>query len=293
MIRRIAAIALLAAPLLPSPATAADSVSSRNLSLEGARHIVEAARAHARERGAPGAAIAVVDGGGRPILVERLDGTFPAGFDVSIGKARTAVAFGRPTRFLEETINGGREAMLALPAITAFTPLLGGVPVMIDGQVAGAVGVSGASSAQQDEEIAIAGATALGEARVSPAVQRVDAAEVRAAFQRGETGATLVEHGRFRVNASRRDRPGEAELHEHETDIFYVLEGRANVVFGGELLAPRIEGSGELRGDGIRGGDSLQLGPGDVLTIPNGVPHWFREVRAPFRYFVVKSLTGG
>jgi glc operon protein GlcG len=77
---------------------------------------------------------------------------------ISIGKARTAALFRRPTKAFEDIINKGRTAMTTL---NDFTPLQGGVPIVIDGQVVGAVGVSGAASAQQDEEIAVAGANAL------------------------------------------------------------------------------------------------------------------------------------
>jgi glc operon protein GlcG len=114
--------------------------------------------AEAKSKNAPGAAIAVVDDGGNLVAVERLDNTFAAGANISIGKARTAALFKRPTKVFEDIINKGRTTMVAL---SDFTPLQGGVPIVIDGQVIGAIGVSGAASAQQDEELAIAGANAL------------------------------------------------------------------------------------------------------------------------------------
>src|SRR6266545_2843251 len=80
-----------------------------------------------------------------------------AGANISIGKARTAVLFKRPTKVFEDIIKNGRTAMVALPD-SLFTPLQGGIPIVVDGQIVGGVGVSGASSAQQDEELAIAGA---------------------------------------------------------------------------------------------------------------------------------------
>jgi glc operon protein GlcG len=100
----------------------------------------------------------VVDEGGNLIAAERLDNTFAAGANISIGKARTAALFKRPTKAFEEIINKGRTAMATLPD---FTPLQGGVPIIVNGQIVGAIGVSGAASAQQDEEIAVAGANAL------------------------------------------------------------------------------------------------------------------------------------
>ena len=138
--------------------SAAQTIQTRTLTLEGAKKVVAAAVAEAKNKQAPGGAIAVVDAGGNLIAVERLDNTFAAGANISIGKARTAALFKRPTRVFEETINKGRTAMAAL---NDFTPLQGGVPIIVGGEVIGAVGVSGAASAQQDEELAIAGANAL------------------------------------------------------------------------------------------------------------------------------------
>jgi glc operon protein GlcG len=136
----------------------AQTVQKKGLTLEGAKKVIAAAMAEAKSNNAPGAAIAVVDEGGNLVAVERLDNTFAAGANISIGKARTAVLFKRPTKFFEDVINKGRTAMTTL---NDFTPLQGGIPITVDGQIIGAVGVSGAASAQQDEELAIAGANAL------------------------------------------------------------------------------------------------------------------------------------
>jgi uncharacterized protein GlcG (DUF336 family) len=272
-------------------AFAVDTATHSILTRDGAHRAVAAALKFAREHEAPGGAIAVVDAGGHVILVERLDGTFPAGADISVGKARTAVMFKRPTRGIEETINKGRDAMIPVAAVTWFTPLQGGIPITVNGEIVGGIGVSGASSAQQDEEIAIAGAQAL-TTPAATAVEKRDAAQVRAAFAQGETGATLVEDPAFRVAASRRDGAGQAELHATDTDIFYVLEGQASVVVGGDIVDGKATAPNEIRGSAIRGGETREIGPGDVLTIPHGVPHWFRSVKAPFRYYVVKSVAG-
>lgn len=145
--------------LMEAATTAQAQVSDKMiLNLEGARKVIAAAIAEAKSRNAPGGAIAVVDDGGNLVAVERLDHTFAAGANISIGKARTAALFKRPTKFFEDVINKGRTAMATLPD---FTPLQGGIPIVVDGQIIGAVGVSGAASAQQDEELAIAGANAL------------------------------------------------------------------------------------------------------------------------------------
>ena len=155
------AVALVLALASVSAAEAADVTAQPTLTLEGAKRAVAAALSYARAHDAPGAAVAVVDAGGHTICLERLDGTFPASADVSIGKARTAANFGRATRGMEDSINKNRPALAAVAAVTPFTPLQGGIPIMDGKEVVGAIGVSGAASAQQDEEIAIAGAEAL------------------------------------------------------------------------------------------------------------------------------------
>jgi glc operon protein GlcG len=137
---------------------AAQTVDKKTMTLEAAKKVIAAAVADAKNKNAPGGAIAVVDEGGNLVAVERLDNTFAAGANISIGKARTAALFKRPTKAFEDIINKGRTAMATLPD---FTPLQGGVPIVVDGQIIGAVGVSGAASAQQDEELAVAGANAL------------------------------------------------------------------------------------------------------------------------------------
>ena len=144
--------------LLASTTVSADgSVTTRKaLTLDGAKKAIAAAVAEARKNNATGV-VAVVDDGGNLMALERLDGTFAAGANVSIGKARTAVLFKRPTKFFEDVIAKGRTAMVTVD----FTPLQGGIPILVDGQLVGGIGVSGASSAQQDEELALAGAAAL------------------------------------------------------------------------------------------------------------------------------------
>jgi glc operon protein GlcG len=155
MKRLLAAAALI---LAASSGAFAQVAQKKVLTLEGARRVIAAAQAEARKNNATGV-VAVVDDGGNLIALERLDGTFAAGANISIGKARTAVLFKKPTKFFEDVIKNGRTAMVS---VKYFTPLQGGIPIFSDGQVVGGVGVSGASSAQQDEELALAGAAAIG-----------------------------------------------------------------------------------------------------------------------------------
>lgn len=135
-----------------------DSVSpAKELSLIGAKAVAGAAAAEARKNSA-GGAIAVVDPGGHLLYLERLDGTFPAAATVATEKARTAAIFRKDTRTFEDAIRNGR---VSLTAVGIMTPLQGGVPIVVDGVVVGAVGVSGAANAQQDEDIAKVAARAL------------------------------------------------------------------------------------------------------------------------------------
>jgi glc operon protein GlcG len=278
--------------LLTAGAASAQVVDQKGLTLEAAKRVIAAAVAEAR-RNDVGGAVAVVDAGGHVVALERLDGTFAAGAEISIGKARTAALFRRPTSFFENVINQGRTAMAALPSLPDFTPLQGGVPIMAGDQVIGAVGISGAASAKQDEEIAILAAAAveptmagvLEEHAVSTTL--LDHERVAAAFAKGEP---LLEVPGYKVHASRRDAPGVAEVHLFETDVFYVLEGEATLVTGGTVVDPAESEPGQIRGSAITGGVENHLAKGDVIVIPHHEPHWFKEVTAPFVYFVVKPI---
>jgi glc operon protein GlcG len=282
----VAAVTLLGASLSAEAQVAA----KHTLTLDGARRVIAAAEAQARRHNA-GGVIAVVDDGGNLMAVERLDGTFAAGALISIGKARTAALFKRPTKFFEDVIRSGRTPMVALED---FTPLQGGVPIVIDGEIVGAVGVSGAASAQQDEELAIAGAAALTTTASTDgsagggAVAFWSSRQVQEAFARG---AVLVgpEGGEnYMVHASRRVAPGEAEVHTEDTDIIHVLAGSATLVTGGSVEGGRVTAPGELRGDSIAQGETRQIAKGDVIIVPRGTPHWFKAVRGPLHYYVVK-----
>ena len=151
-------IPVLALALCAAPAARAQLAGQYALDLAAARKVTAAIEAQARAVGAT-PAIAVVDEGGDLVALVRMDGAFAAAPRVSIGKARTAAMFRKPTRDFENIVNKGRFTMTALED---FTPLQGGVPILYRGQLIGAVGVSGAASAQQDEELAIAGAAAIG-----------------------------------------------------------------------------------------------------------------------------------
>ena len=101
--------------------------------------------------------IAIVDDGGHPLALERLDGCAPIGAYIATEKARTSALGRRESKGYEEMVNGGRHAFLSAPLLTS---LEGGVPIIVDGQVIGAVGVSGVK-AEQDAQVAKAGAQCL------------------------------------------------------------------------------------------------------------------------------------
>jgi len=132
---------------------AAQTTTKRMISLAAADRIAAAAEAEAKKRGST-VVIVVVDDGGYPIVLRRLDDTQVASVDVGIGKARTAAIFRRPSGVFEEQVRNGRLASLVLPGAT---PLQGGVPLLYEGKVIGAIGVSG-NTPKEDEEIALAGA---------------------------------------------------------------------------------------------------------------------------------------
>jgi glc operon protein GlcG len=275
-------VALGAAP--PAPAA-----SKPELTLAEARRVSGLASAEAKRLGAPGAAIAIVDDGGHLLHLERLDGTFPAAAQVATEKARTAAIFRKQTADFEAAVNGGRVAFLGNDAAT---PLQGGVPILINGSVVGAIGVSGAASAQQDQELAVLAAAGAGAVSAAAAaeVTQLDSARVRAAFAKG---APLLENGLYKIHASRRDAPGQAEVHVRDTDVLYVLEGSATLVTGGRVAEGAEIAPDEIRGPRIEGGMPRALSPGQVVVVPNGTPHWFESVRGPFVYYVVKVTAGG
>ena len=150
-------VAVLIAALAVAPALAgAQLIDTKVISTEAARTMAQAAEQEAVKNGWK-VSIAVVDANGALIHFQRMNDVSPASVDISQAKARTAARFRRPTKMLEETITAGRTVMLGIEGMLAME---GGVPVIVDGKVIGAVGVSGATSAQ-DAQMAAAGVAAL------------------------------------------------------------------------------------------------------------------------------------
>jgi glc operon protein GlcG len=137
-------------------ADAAELATKHALTLEIAKEMSAAAEAEAVKNNW-NVVIAIVDEGGRLMHLVRRDGTQYGSIEVAQDKARTAIAFRRPTKALEDAVAGGRNAVLRLGDAT---PIEGGIPIVVDGEMLGAIGVSGATSAQ-DAQVAQAGIDAL------------------------------------------------------------------------------------------------------------------------------------
>ena len=227
------------------------------LNYEAARRVAETVGTVATDRSvAP--VVAVTDAEGHLVYLWRPDAAQVASVDVATDKARTAAIYRRPSKDFEDQASTGRPSALHL---ARAVPLQGGMPLFEGGHVIGAVGVSGASSADEDQELAVLGSEALS---VKHTATYIPKHKVHAQFQ---TGGLLLQTPGYKLDAGRRTGPGEVELHDRETDIMQAVQGRATVVTGE---------------------DRHTLGVGDVLVIPSGVPHQFVDVTGPFLYFVTK-----
>jgi mannose-6-phosphate isomerase-like protein (cupin superfamily) len=122
-------------------------------------------------------------------------------------------------------------------------------------------------------------------AAASSRVTYIPADQVTAAFAKG---AVLVNNGNYMVHASRRDTEGQVEVHVKDADIIYMLEGSTTFVTGGTMVGGNTTAPDEIRGTDITGGETRRLTKGDIIIVPKGTPHWFREVSGPVLYYVVK-----
>jgi glc operon protein GlcG len=245
------------------------------LTYEGARLAAEAVGAEAARRGVS-PVVSAVDAGGALMYLVRPDAAQVASVEVTTDKARTAAIYRRPSKDFEDQASGGRPSALHL---ARAVPLQGGIPITYQGEVIGAIGVSGATSADEDQELAILGAAAAEQAAASSNGHGNGATFISSEMlkEKFEEGGLILDTQGYKIDAGRRVAPGAPELHEHEVDVMQVVEGSATVVTGGEI-----------RGDHIEGGEARRLSEGDVLAIPSRVPHQFTEVSDPFLYFVVK-----
>ena len=139
-----------------------------------------------------------------------------------------------------------------------------------------AMTVVGAAALLQGRE-GVPGVTYIGHDKVSAAISQ---------------SASLLRQPELNllVMGSHRSEPAQAELHEKETDIFYVVQGEATLVTGGKLIGSKVTSPGQQIGTGIEGGQVYHLTTGDVIVIPAGTPHWCKEVPKSISYFIVKVL---
>ena len=136
--------------------------------------------------------------------------------------------------------------------------------------------------------LALAAASVIGLAYAAEqpeAVTHIEHEKVDATFARG---GLLLQTNNYKIMAGRRSGPGTVEIHEKDTDIFYIVDGTATFITGGKANEVKEKSPGELGAKEIVGGEVRHLAKGDVIVIPAGVPHWFTETSTPFLYFVVK-----
>ena len=121
-----------------------------------------------------------------------------------------------------------------------------------------------------------------------PAVPYFEKSKVDEAFAKGAVLFDGSDGRNYMVHASRREKPGQAEIHILDADIIYVLQGTATIVTGGYAVNTKTVAPNELRGTSITGGETRKISKGDVIIVPRGTPHQFFEVTNPFLYYVVK-----
>ena len=271
---------------LAGAAAAFSTEEARTITQAGARMVAEAVGAAAAARGvAP--VVSVVDAGGALVYLLRPDAAQVASVEVTTDKARTAAIYRRPSKDFEEQAAHGRPSALHL---ARAVPLQGGIPIEVAGEVVGAVGVSGASSADEDQELALIGAEAAARAAAHGDGNGATHFPKAAVVRRFEAGGLLLDERAYKLDAGRREAPGEVEYHERVVDVMHVVQGTATVLTGGTMRDSREVAPGELRAAALDGGTPHALAEGDVLAVPNGVPHQFVEVSDPFLYFVVKVV---
>ena len=130
-------------------------------------------------------------------------------------------------------------------------------------------------------------AAALWLSAAGSGVTYVDHEKVTGALAKG--GPLVTAHDLL-VSGSHRDKAGQVEVHDKETDVIYVVAGEATFVTGGTMIGGKVTKAGQSLGTDIKGGDTHHLGKGDVIVVPAGVPHWFKEVPHSVSYYVVKVL---
>ena len=143
--------------------------------------------------------------------------------------------------------------------------------------------------------IALVAAPAFIYSQATPAAPRtpvsaatfVDHDKVAAALAKG---GPLVTASDVLVSGSHRDKPGQVEVHDKEMDVLYITDGSATFVTGGKMVGGKVSRPDQWLGTDITGGTTHKLVKGDVIVVPAGMPHWFKEVPGPLSYYVVKVV---
>jgi mannose-6-phosphate isomerase-like protein (cupin superfamily) len=123
-----------------------------------------------------------------------------------------------------------------------------------------------------------------------PAVTYIGHDKVAAALGHETHSGPLVKASDLLVMGAHREQNGRVELHEKETDVFYIVDGESTFVTGGKMVGGKVTSPGQWQGTDIQGGQVHHLTKGDVIVIPAGNPHWFKDVPHSVSYFVVKVL---
>jgi mannose-6-phosphate isomerase-like protein (cupin superfamily) len=135
--------------------------------------------------------------------------------------------------------------------------------------------------------VLIASTALLTRAADSPAVTYVSHDKVATALAKS---GSLVKAPDLLVSGSHRTGPGHVEVHDTETDVLYVTDGAATFITGGTMIGGKVTTPGQHAGTDIQGGETHHLTKGDVVVIPAGIPHWFKDVPQSISYYVVKVL---
>ena len=263
----------------------AELPTKRVLTLDVAKTIAAAAKAEALKRGAK-VVIVVTDEGGHMLYLERLNDTQVASVDVGIGKARTAAIFRRPSKVFEDQIARAMSQRSRCQERHRFKA------ACRSSSMARSLAPSASAGTRRRKTKTSPGPAQPRSRTRSPEFPRRSAywksTDVAAAFAKGSV-LFGDEGGRnYMVHASHRESAGMAEVHELDADIIYVLDGSATFVTGGTVENRKTTAPNEIRGSSITGGEVRRITKGDVIIVPNGTPHWFKDVSGPLNYYVVK-----
>jgi quercetin dioxygenase-like cupin family protein len=127
----------------------------------------------------------------------------------------------------------------------------------------------------------------LGAAAEKAAVSYIDHDQVAGRLAKG---GPIAKGPNYAVSGSHREKAGEVEVHDKETDVIYVTDGQATFVTGGTMVGGRVTNPNQHLGKDITGGETHHLTKGDVIVVPAGTPHWFKEVPSQVSYYVVKVI---